>query len=406
MKGIMRDIYTPTESGNVQQTTAPVQQVPIQQGGFGQNVPTTSVGQPGVFNQPFTTLENMPKEVRELPAIVKETILPQQVTQVQPVIHRDREQVEFHKIVQPMQERDIAPTQVQHAMLPQEYRQPVRMPDTQFQQQYRAAPILPQTTYTAPQTTVVQKQPILEETFHKKIVEEVQPVLYKEVVRPTVIQQTRPIYETFVDSPQLFTEERPVRDLGTHVLPSQFQQPLTQPFTQQPFIQQPFIQQPFTQRTPSQVGLVGLPPRDVIPSTQLFGDTTGYGRPNLARDVGTGLSPPLAQQPLTQQPLAQQPLVQQPLTQQSLILQPLPQPLAQPTIVTPVNIPAEKGFRSLSEEILKVEYEVHNITEGATGEPYVERTVTKLQSNAPLTENLWGGSNIGKAATINQPQTI
>jgi hypothetical protein len=483
MRGIMRDLYNP-ESGNVQQTTPVGEQAPIQQGGgFGQNIPST-VGQQGVLNQPITTIENMPKEIRELPAIVKETIVPQQVTQVQPVIHRDREQVEVHKIMQPLHERDIAPTQVQHATLPQEVRQPVRMPDTQFQEQYRAAPIQPQTVYTPAQTTTVQKQPIVEETVHRKIIEEVQPVLYKEVVRPTVIQQTRPIYETFVESPQLFTEERPLRDLGIHVLPSQFQQrqpltqqplaqqplmqqpltqqpltrqllmqqPLTQQPLQQPFIQQPFGQQPFNQRTPSQVGLVGLPPRDVIPSTQLFGDNTGYGT-GRARDVGTGISPPLAQQPLAQQPLTQQPLAQQPLTQQPLTQQPLTQqpltqqpltqqpltqqpltqqsfaqqpltqqpltqqpltqqPLAQqsfaqqPTGVIPGNIPAEKGLGSLQEEILKVEYEVRNITEGAPGEPYVERTVTKLQPNVPLTETLSGGSNIGKAATINQPQTI
>jgi len=277
-----------------------------------------------------------PKQVVTLPTIVKETIIPQQTTEVQPVIHRDRELTEVHKIIQPMHERDIAPTQVQYSTLPTEMRPTTVMQNTEFQQQYPSANVQPSRSRSLNQPTgaVYQKPPIVEETIHKRVIEEVQPVLYKDVVQPTVISQTRPIHETVVDAPKIFNEQQPLRDLGTRYLDR---------LPQQTISQQP------------QVGLPGLPPRDVKPSLDLLGDNTGYGR-----STGSGFQAPESN--WSQSP-------------------------------TTGMAPA------VNEGILKVEYEVFNVEPMSYGQPYVERTVTKVIE----TVNVPTGSNIGKASSISPP---
>jgi hypothetical protein len=163
----------------------------------------------------------------EKPVVVHEKVIPTQRTEVQPVIHRDREQVEFHKVMQPLRERDIAPTEVQRTQLPPTYFES-RAPDTQFQTQYRDASskIHPETITAPLQTQQFERAPIIEETIHRKIIEEVQPVLYKETVRPTIVEATKPIYEHVYESPQLREEVRPMVDLGTKILgaPQEMQQ--------------------------------------------------------------------------------------------------------------------------------------------------------------------------------------
>jgi hypothetical protein len=157
----------------------------------------------------------------EKPVVVHEKILPTQRTEVQPVIHRDREQVEVHKVLQPLREKDIAPTQVRHMDLPAENYQ-MRASDTEFQTQYRdlSSRIVPEVTTAPMMSEQYQKAPIVEETIHKKIIEEVQPVLYKETLRPVVIEATKPIYEHVYEAPSLVEEMRPMRDLGTRMLGS------------------------------------------------------------------------------------------------------------------------------------------------------------------------------------------
>jgi len=291
-----------------------------------------------------TTME--PKQVVTLPTIVKETIIPQETTEVQPVIHRDRELTEVHKITQPMHERDIAPTQLQYSTLPTEMRPTMVMQNTEFQQQ-PSANVQPSLCRSLNQPTgaVYQRPPIVEETIHKRIIEEVQPVLYKEVVRPTVITQTRPIHETVVDTPTIFNEQQPLRDLGTRYLDR---------LPQQNISQQPQVGLPGLPPQP-QVGLPGLPPRDVRPSLDLLGDNTGYGR-------STGIGSQAPGSNLSQSPT---------------------------TGMAPV----------VNEGILKVEYEIFNVEPTSYSQPYVERTVTKVIE----TVNVPTGSNIGKASSISPP---
>lgn len=168
------------------------------------------------FYAPSVTREHIDK-----PTIVRETVLPQEKIEVQPVIHREREQLEVHEVVQPMHERDINPTLVKHATLPAQTRPDVRETDTQFQNLYReASSKYSSESHTEPvMREFLNKPAIIEEHISKKIVEEVQPVLYKETVAPVLIEETQPIYERIVEAPTIVEEMRQTVELGTKIQP-------------------------------------------------------------------------------------------------------------------------------------------------------------------------------------------
>jgi hypothetical protein len=193
-------------------------------------------------------------------------------------------------------------------------------------------------------------------------------------------------------------------------------------------MQQPMMQQPLyrglqeSSQFPQQIGLQGLPPRNMKPSTELFGDNTGFGLGRSAYNQGlgtTGLAsrnipttgqtfPTTGQYPLGQTlpssfPGQNLPTGQTyPSTGQYPLGQTFPstgqttfpgQNLATSTGLSPnttgtglEGLPAnpmqQRGGlgTALKEEIIKVEYEVFNIgpQTSAQQQPFVERTVTKL----------------------------
>jgi hypothetical protein len=155
-----------------------------------------------------TTLEKVEK-----PLVVKEKIFPTERTEIQPIIYRDREQMEVHQVVQPLTETDIAPTEIRRTELPasnMSFKQPGVPPPPQREFSERiVAPL---------NATTVEKPAIVHEEVHKKVIEEVQPVLYKETLKPTVIEATKPIYEKIEEAPVYIEEVRPIKDLGTQYL--------------------------------------------------------------------------------------------------------------------------------------------------------------------------------------------
>jgi len=133
-----------------------------------------------------------------------------------------------------MQERNIAPTNVRSATLPAQVKADFRESDANFQTQYKAATnrYSSEVETLGVQREFFNKAPILEEHISKKIVEEVQPVLYKETINPTLIEETQPVYEKIIEAPVMFEETRPTVDLGTKMLSQQQQQTTQLPTTQ------------------------------------------------------------------------------------------------------------------------------------------------------------------------------
>jgi hypothetical protein len=194
----------------------------------------------------------------ENPTIVQETIRPSERVEVQPVVHIDKDQVEVHKVTQPMRERDIAPTRVEHNQLPPQHLE-FAAPQTQFRS---TQPTMASRTLVEPiQRTTCEMSPIVDETIHRKVIEEVQPVLYKETLAPTVIHTTRPIHEHIVEPTQYMEETREFVDLGTRNLET-IPRGLEQGF--------PAQQYPLQQGFPAQSVQQGLPPQPNVPLQKGF----------------------------------------------------------------------------------------------------------------------------------------
>jgi len=128
------------------------------------------------------------------------------------VIHREREQLEVKQITEQLHETRIQPTIIQQRELQPEYKPAVTM---------RSAPIAP--NFHAPSVKVdnvrasqVVHAPIIEETIRKTIIEEIQPVLNRDVIVTTVIHEMRPIYEKIIEPPRVERVLLPERELGVY----------------------------------------------------------------------------------------------------------------------------------------------------------------------------------------------
>eukprot|EP01117_Protostelium_nocturnum_P018424 TRINITY_DN76_c0_g2_i1.p1 TRINITY_DN76_c0_g2~~TRINITY_DN76_c0_g2_i1.p1 ORF type:complete len:221 (-),score=85.75 TRINITY_DN76_c0_g2_i1:76-663(-) len=150
-------------------------------------------------------------EVIQKETVVHEHIHPVEKEEIQPVIYREREQLEVKQVTENLHETEVKPTLVQQRELPAEVRAPLVE---------KAAPIaenvvLPTMDVDATLKTVQVNAPIVNETVKKTIIEEVQPVLERDVVTSTLIQETQPIFEKVVEAPILQKETLITRDLGS-----------------------------------------------------------------------------------------------------------------------------------------------------------------------------------------------
>jgi len=218
--------YTPSRSSgafqqsNLQQS-GNYQQPNLQQSGNYQqgNLQQSGNYQQSNFQQstnPVVTMETLEK-----PTITHETIFPSEKIEVQPIVHREREQLEYHEVIQPLHEKDVVPTVVKYATLPNQVKPDVRESDAQFQTKYQELA----SRYHAEVSTqpvareFINKAPIVEERISRRIVEEIQPVLYKETIAPVLIEETQPIYERVIEAPTITEEIRQPLQLGTKMLP-------------------------------------------------------------------------------------------------------------------------------------------------------------------------------------------
>jgi len=167
----------------------------------------------------------------EKPALIYENIRKEQVEEIQPVIHREHERTEVRQITQPIIQGIMEPVRVEDKELPAQIKPPVQASSIPINTSKTAAtPLSTQSTTTA--TKVIEKPPIIVDTDNNKIVEEIQPVIYRTVLQPSVVRETLPIFEKVVESPVLVQQTR-------------FPQYITAPLQQQPSVasQQSLYQQ-------------------------------------------------------------------------------------------------------------------------------------------------------------------
>jgi len=154
----------------------------------------------------------IPIEHIEREPVIHEKVRNEEVEEIQPVIFREHERSEVHEIVQP-----IETTEVKEAQYFEKQLSPKTLP-TITKGVYVPPPHEMNTLEVETQKRLVQMEPIVVDTETKKIIEEVQPVIYKETIVPTVIHETKQIFEKVIEAPVVTKEVR--NPIHIHGLPS------------------------------------------------------------------------------------------------------------------------------------------------------------------------------------------
>ncbi|ELR15549.1 uncharacterized protein ACA1_163980 [Acanthamoeba castellanii str. Neff] len=153
------------------------------------------------------------KEVECQPQKEIEKIREVEIEKVQPVVHVDREQTEVRQVVQPVVEKEVRPTLVTKTAKKEELGTRQAEASGVKLEQGRAMGAAPdiksKTEFLGVEKQRQEFKPIVEETVHKKVIEQVTPVVEREVVVPHVIEQTKHIHETVKEDKVVTHEVRP-----------------------------------------------------------------------------------------------------------------------------------------------------------------------------------------------------
>jgi hypothetical protein len=149
-------------------------------------------------------------------AITEETVRPIERREVQPVVNLEREQTEVHEVIQPISQKEVLPTTVEERQLPTIEKE-ARESEEGFKKQYEQLTnqFKSKVDVQDVQQSRVLNAPIVHETVHKTIIEEIQPVIHKETIVPHLVKEHFTIHEKLVEAPVLTTEVLPEKDLGT-----------------------------------------------------------------------------------------------------------------------------------------------------------------------------------------------
>ncbi|PRP89389.1 hypothetical protein PROFUN_01252 [Planoprotostelium fungivorum] len=148
---------------------------------------------------------NVDYEKIEKGVVVQEIVHPTEQIEIQPIIHREREQLDVKQITEHLHETRIQPTNVEEKVAAPETRQTIVERSVIPENIVKARREVLETIHTQH-----MNEPIVEETIKKKVIEEVQPVLNLDVYEPTVVKTTLPIYEKVVEKARVFKEERDI----------------------------------------------------------------------------------------------------------------------------------------------------------------------------------------------------
>jgi len=183
-----------------------------QQSSSMQNQPMSQTSSQQFQQRPLQTsnVQNIvePTIVQEKPVVIHERIRKEEVEEIQPIIHREHERLEVHQILQPMVEQIVQPTVISERSLAAETRPLVNRGG------YMGSVAPQATTDVQNFHKVVEKAPIFVDLERRKVLEEIQPVVYKEILQPTIIRETKDIYEKVIEAPLIFTKTLPQQYIG------------------------------------------------------------------------------------------------------------------------------------------------------------------------------------------------
>jgi len=137
----------------------------------------------------------------EKPMVIHEKLRTEELEEIQPIIHREYDLTEVRQLVQPISEGIIQQTQVFQKELAAEIR-----PTVQLAAGY-VSPALPSGSVNTETThKIVELNAIICETEKKRIIEEIQPIVYKDVLQPVLIRETKNIFEKIIEAPVIYKQ--------------------------------------------------------------------------------------------------------------------------------------------------------------------------------------------------------
>jgi len=171
-------------------------------------VTPVAVSQTTTTTQQSATAATVERRVADA-ALAEERLHIREKEIIQPVITRDIDKTEIRQVVQPVHEEKVLDTQLREKVLA-----------TQNIEKDMSRPVAPIAVPTArsetdKQTQRVEQAPIIEERIHKKIIEDVQPVIYRDVVQNEEVLIKQPIHEHIVEAPVVTTTTATIIEGGT-----------------------------------------------------------------------------------------------------------------------------------------------------------------------------------------------
>jgi hypothetical protein len=168
------------------------------------------------YNERHKNLEKgIDLQTREMEPIYSQIIKPKELVEIQPVITREREQTEVHQVTKPIVTREVLPAVIEEKELPMLERGVTKESSENFQREYMDSIVRPTVEVEDTKVERVLNAPIIQEVVHKRIIEEVQPVIHRETIVPHIIKEFLPIHEKIIEAPTLYREELEETDLGT-----------------------------------------------------------------------------------------------------------------------------------------------------------------------------------------------
>jgi len=140
--------------------------------------------------------------------IIKETIMPVYREEVQPEILREREQTEFREVIETHHEKLTLPTQYHTRELVPDDRGEARESNEDAERklrEYRENLPRPSSVVVQGEAVRQEKGACVHEFVDKRILEEVQPIVYRDVIEPHVTHVVKPYYERIIQAPTLKT---------------------------------------------------------------------------------------------------------------------------------------------------------------------------------------------------------
>jgi len=167
--------------------------------------------------QVFKSTGPITEEITQKSKIVQETVVPTKKEVIQPVIMREREQIEINQVVQPYEQTEVLPAIVKERELPSEYREYRQGMSEETKREYKeeATKFKSTVEYAPVEYQRIEKAPVIHETVHKIVKTEVQPVIYKQTIQPEIVKEVKPIYEKIVEAPIVHHETKEVKKLET-----------------------------------------------------------------------------------------------------------------------------------------------------------------------------------------------